>query len=449
MFGWGTNPHYFANPPAFTYLLHCVFAVWFGGRRGRLARATPSHPTEVFVLARVTAALLGTLAVWLLYLAGARLFDRARRPARGGAGGGRVPAGLLRAPRAQRRADAGAAHALAAGDRRGAAQRPRARLSRSPGSDWGWGARPSTPPGSCSRRCSRRPPPSTSRCDAAAGRDRMQGSRQQRRRSPGTVLAGLALAGAAALAAFLLANPYARARLPRLPRRDSRTSRRSPTKRRASSARPTRERHRLLPVVADLGPRLGAGAGRARRRGHGLVARARASAGCSCRRRSLYLAFMGAPGALLRALAAADLPDRVPARGLLRACSSPLARGPGGRWPASGSAERARRAAGAIDGRRSPVAPVARAAPPDGPQRARGARAVRAGALYSVHSGLVLSRADTRNLTRAWMVAHVPAGARRGRRAGRARRVGAATSAIPRSPPATGTAGSSTPRWSR
>jgi hypothetical protein len=32
------------------------------------------------------------------------------------------------------------------------------------------------------------------------------------------------------------------------------------------------------------------------------------------------------------------------------------------------------------------------------------------GLLYSVHAGLVLSRADTRNLTRAWMLAHVPAG---------------------------------------
>jgi hypothetical protein len=33
------------------------------------------------------------------------------------------------------------------------------------------------------------------------------------------------------------------------------------------------------------------------------------------------------------------------------------------------------------------------------------------GLIYSVHSGLVLSRADTRNLTRAWMVANVPKGA--------------------------------------
>ena len=33
------------------------------------------------------------------------------------------------------------------------------------------------------------------------------------------------------------------------------------------------------------------------------------------------------------------------------------------------------------------------------------------GIVYSAHSGLVLSRADTRNLTRSWMLAHVPAGA--------------------------------------
>jgi len=31
LFGHGWNPHYFANPPALTYLLHLVFAGWFGG----------------------------------------------------------------------------------------------------------------------------------------------------------------------------------------------------------------------------------------------------------------------------------------------------------------------------------------------------------------------------------------------------------------------------------
>ena len=34
------------------------------------------------------------------------------------------------------------------------------------------------------------------------------------------------------------------------------------------------------------------------------------------------------------------------------------------------------------------------------------------GLVYSVHAGIVLSRADTRNLTRAWMLTHVPAGTR-------------------------------------
>ena len=71
----GVNPHYFANPPAFTDLLHLVFSVWFGGRAG-VDHTFATNPTAVFTVARVLAALLGTVAVWLLYLAGARLFDR-------------------------------------------------------------------------------------------------------------------------------------------------------------------------------------------------------------------------------------------------------------------------------------------------------------------------------------------------------------------------------------
>jgi 4-amino-4-deoxy-L-arabinose transferase-like glycosyltransferase len=75
LFGHGWNPHYFVNPPAYTYLLHIVFAVWFGGREG-VSNTFATNQTEVFVVARVTAAVVGTLAVWLLYLAGARAFDR-------------------------------------------------------------------------------------------------------------------------------------------------------------------------------------------------------------------------------------------------------------------------------------------------------------------------------------------------------------------------------------
>jgi 4-amino-4-deoxy-L-arabinose transferase-like glycosyltransferase len=75
LFGHGYNPHYFVNPPAYTYVLHLVFSVWFGGRES-VSNTYALHPTEVFVVARVTAAAAGTLAVWLLYHAGKRLFDR-------------------------------------------------------------------------------------------------------------------------------------------------------------------------------------------------------------------------------------------------------------------------------------------------------------------------------------------------------------------------------------
>src|SRR3954463_9905182 len=30
MFGHGLNPHYFVNPPAFTYLIHALFALRYG-----------------------------------------------------------------------------------------------------------------------------------------------------------------------------------------------------------------------------------------------------------------------------------------------------------------------------------------------------------------------------------------------------------------------------------
>jgi hypothetical protein len=75
MFGHGLNPKYFANPPAYTYVLHYLFAVAYGGSTG-VRHALAVHPTDVFTLARVVAAVLGTLALWLLYATGARLFGR-------------------------------------------------------------------------------------------------------------------------------------------------------------------------------------------------------------------------------------------------------------------------------------------------------------------------------------------------------------------------------------
>lgn len=75
LFGHGGNPHYFVNPPAFTYLLHAVLAVRFGGADG-VFRAFATDPTSVWVVSRLAVAALGTAAVGLLYVAGARLLDR-------------------------------------------------------------------------------------------------------------------------------------------------------------------------------------------------------------------------------------------------------------------------------------------------------------------------------------------------------------------------------------
>jgi hypothetical protein len=74
-FSHDLNPHYFLNPPGYSYLLYVVFEVWFGSADA-VMRTYASHPTEVFVVARVVAAVLGTASVALTYLAGARFFNR-------------------------------------------------------------------------------------------------------------------------------------------------------------------------------------------------------------------------------------------------------------------------------------------------------------------------------------------------------------------------------------
>ncbi len=75
------NPHYFINPPAFSYLLHVVLGTWFGGgwpfgAGADVGSAFAADPTAVFVVARVTSALLGTAAAAFVYLTAARLYDR-------------------------------------------------------------------------------------------------------------------------------------------------------------------------------------------------------------------------------------------------------------------------------------------------------------------------------------------------------------------------------------
>ncbi|HEV7808017.1 MAG TPA: glycosyltransferase family 39 protein, partial [Solirubrobacteraceae bacterium] len=75
MFGHQLDPGYYVNPPAYTYLAHLLLGAWYGGREG-VSNAFAADPTQIWVLSRVLAAVLGTLAIWLTYLAGARLVDR-------------------------------------------------------------------------------------------------------------------------------------------------------------------------------------------------------------------------------------------------------------------------------------------------------------------------------------------------------------------------------------
>jgi len=75
MFGHSLNPGYFINPPAFTYVLHAAFAVAYGSREA-VGDALARDPTGPFTLARVLSGLLGTLAVGALAWAGARAFGR-------------------------------------------------------------------------------------------------------------------------------------------------------------------------------------------------------------------------------------------------------------------------------------------------------------------------------------------------------------------------------------
>jgi hypothetical protein len=75
MFGHSYNPGYFINPPAFTYLIHAALFVRYGDRDG-VSDAFAADQGDIFVLARVLAALLGTAAVGFLVWAGVRFFGR-------------------------------------------------------------------------------------------------------------------------------------------------------------------------------------------------------------------------------------------------------------------------------------------------------------------------------------------------------------------------------------
>lgn len=75
MFRGDYDPHYFINPPGFTYATHLGLRVRFGGAED-VWSAFARDPGSVFVVGRIVSALIGVASVWFVYLAGVRLLDR-------------------------------------------------------------------------------------------------------------------------------------------------------------------------------------------------------------------------------------------------------------------------------------------------------------------------------------------------------------------------------------
>ena len=400
MFAQGSlDPHYFANPPGFTYLLHFLLGAWYGGGAGAL-RALRLHPADVYTLGRVAAALLGTLALWLLYATGARLFSRA-------------VALLAVAIEAVAFLPVFYSH-LALNDvptlapltlsllgTAGVLRRGRARDYLLAGVGLGLACATKYTAGIVVLPL----------IAAATVRylDRDAGSAR-------IALAGPLIAGVGALVAFLIANPYAaldytsfHAELVH------QSTLSSEAQGKLGAPRDGGLLYYLwsltwgfgwVPAVAALGGAL-------------AIWRRRPQLGwILVPAPLLFLAFMGLQGRyfgrwLLPIFPILSLLAAFFAVELVLLAVSLLRRRTGAGAGAGAGAEG------------SPAMPRARRVV--GPALAAliVAALLAQGVLYSVHSGLVLARADTRNITRAWMLAHVPRRRADRRRAGLARRLGA------------------------
>ncbi len=402
--GW--NPHYFANPPAYTDLLRLAFAAWFGGRAG-VAHTFAVDPTAVFTLARVCAALLGTVAVWLLYLAGARLFDR----------GVALLAAALEAVAflpvfyahlALNDVPTLAPLTLSLLGTAGVLRKGRARDYLLAGVGLGLGCATKYTAGIAllpmvAAAAAQYLNPTPRRAAGGPG----DGERPPRARATPAgrpVLAGLVLAGVAALVAFLVADPYSVLDLHAFGQGLAHQSSLSAEAQgKLGAPRGGGLVYYLWTLTWGLGwvPALAALAGaamvwwRERQLGWVLVPAP-----------LLYLLFMGSEGRYFGRwlLPIFPLLCLLAAFAALR-CACALARATQRFFEQRTHAAEPAWPAELIPKNGAPSLALV----------AFTALAVLAlcaqGLVYSVHSGLVLSRADTRSHARAWMVAHVPAGA--------------------------------------
>jgi hypothetical protein len=388
MFQKGTlNPHYFANPPAFTYVLHFLFALWYGGAAGAV-HAFAVHPEAVYTLARVAAALLGTAALWLLYATGARLFNRA--------------VGLLAAAveavaflpvfyahLALNDAPTLAPATLSLLGSAGVLRKGRWRDYLIAGVGLGLAAATKYTAGivvvPLAVAIAARFLNASADHGAHAGPDRAADPGAHRRgdraKAGRRTLAGILIAGACALLAFLIANPYA---LLDYHSFHGELVHQSTLSAESQGKLGAPKEGGLVyylwsftwglgwvPALAALGGALAVWR-HERRLGWLLVPAA-----------LLFLAFMG-------------LQDRYFGRWLMPIFPIACLLGAFFVWQLAASAGRL------LGGRALQGAVTALLV----------AVLLAQGLVYSVHAGLVLSRADTRNLTRAWMLAHIPAGAK-------------------------------------
>jgi Dolichyl-phosphate-mannose-protein mannosyltransferase len=381
------NPHYFANPPAFTYLLHYLFDVAYGGHAGVL-RTFELHPTQVYTLARVAAALLGVAALWLLYATGARLFGR---------GVGLLAAAIeavaflpvFYAHLALNDVPTLAPLTLCLLASAGVLRKGRTRDYLLAGVGLGLACASKYTAGIVLL------------CLLAAALARALDADARARPR---VAARLALAGAVALLAFLIANPYAALDYTSFHRELAHQSTLSAEAQgKLGAPKDGGFAYYLwsltwglgwVPALAALGGAIAIWWAKPRRE-------LRAVGWLLVPAPLAYLLFMGLQGRyfgrwLLPIFPMLCLLGAFFALALARTCAGAIVRRLGGR---------------------ARPAPHARAPAPV-PQALVAALVVLVsvallaqGVVYSVHSGLVLARADTRNLTRAWMLAHVPRGA--------------------------------------
>ncbi len=370
------NPHYFANPPAFTYLVHLLFGIAYGGAHG-VQQAFAAHPGDLYTIARVAAAVLGTAALWLLYLTGTRLFGRA--------------VGLLAAAiEAVAFLPVFYAH-LALNDvptlapltlsllgTAGVLRRGRLLDHLVAGIGLGLACASKYTAGIVLLPYAAAVAAAFLQAGPAAGR---------------RALAGLAVCGVSAVGAFILANPYSVLDYSSF---HAELVHQSTLSAEAQGKLGAPKEGGLVYYLWSLTWGLGWAPALAALGGAIVVwRRERALGWLLVPAPLLFLVFMGTQGryfgrwllpifpilCLLAALFAIEL---------------------------AGAAARRLRAWSAREGRRGPAPRVLAAAP----LALLVVVLLGQGLLYTVHSGLALSRADTRNLTRAWMLGHIPAGAK-------------------------------------